>query len=61
MRQSIKERMHALRMTFPPNYIKAFIIPSTCLLYTSQDKMVDLNCFTVEAAMRMVAGTIEVY
>lgn len=29
MRQSIKERMHALRMTFPPNYIKAFIIPST--------------------------------
>ena len=29
MRQSIKERMHALRMTFPPNYIKAFIIAST--------------------------------
>ena len=29
MRPSIKERMHALRMTFPPNYIKAFIIPST--------------------------------
>ena len=29
MRQSIKERMQALRMTFPPNYIKAFIIPST--------------------------------
>ena len=29
MRQSIKERMHALRMTLPPNYIKAFIIPST--------------------------------
>ena len=29
MRQSIKERMHALRMTIPPNYIKAFIIPST--------------------------------
>ena len=29
MRQSIKERMHALRMTFPPTYIKAFIIPST--------------------------------
>ena len=23
----------------------------------AQDKMVDLNCFTVEAAMRMVAGT----
>ena len=29
MRQSIKERMHALRMTFPPNYIKAFSFPST--------------------------------
>ena len=24
-----KERVHALRMTFHPNYIKAFIIPST--------------------------------
>ena len=23
----------------------------------AQDKMVDLNCFTVDAAMRMVAGT----
>ena len=23
----------------------------------AQDKMVDLNCFTVEAAMSMVAGT----
>ena len=23
----------------------------------AQDKMVDLNCFTVEAAMKMVAGT----
>ena len=23
----------------------------------AQDKLVDLNCFTVEAAMKMVAGT----
>ena len=29
MKQSIKERIHALRMTFRPNTIKAFIIPST--------------------------------
>ena len=29
MKQNIKERVHALRMTFHPNYIKAFIIPST--------------------------------
>lgn len=29
MKQSIKERMHALRMTFNPNSIRAFIIPST--------------------------------
>lgn len=29
MKQSIKERIHALRMTFSPNNIKAFIIPST--------------------------------
>ena len=29
MKHSIKERIHALRMTFRPNNIKAFIIPST--------------------------------
>ena len=29
MKQNIKERVYALRMTFHPNYIKAFIIPST--------------------------------
>ena len=29
MKQSIKQRIHALRMTFRPNNIKAFIIPST--------------------------------
>ena len=29
MKQNIKERVHALRMTLHPNYIKAFIIPST--------------------------------
>lgn len=29
MEQNIKNRIHALRMTFNPNYIKAFIIPST--------------------------------
>lgn len=29
MKQSIKKRIHALRMTFRPNNIKAFIIPST--------------------------------
>lgn len=32
MKQSIKERVHALRMTFHPNSIKAFIIPSTDLI-----------------------------
>ena len=31
MRQRIKERMHALRMTLHPNSIEAFIIPSTDL------------------------------
>ena len=25
--------------------------------FCKQDKLVDLNCFTVESAMRMVAGT----
>lgn len=29
MKQSIKERVHALRIAFRPNNIKAFIIPST--------------------------------
>lgn len=29
MKQTVKERIHALQMTFLPNYISAFIIPST--------------------------------
>lgn len=29
MKQIVKERIHALQMTFLPNYISAFIIPST--------------------------------
>lgn len=29
MEQNIKNRLHALRMTFAPHYLKAFIIPST--------------------------------
>ncbi|MDD3040228.1 aminopeptidase P family protein [Bacteroides sp.] len=29
MKENIKERIHALRMTFKPSHIKAFIIPST--------------------------------
>lgn len=29
MKQTVKERIHALRMTFLPNYVSAFIIPST--------------------------------
>ena len=41
------------------NYTSEGVKDYICLLYTSiaQDKMVDLNCFTVESAMKMVAGT----
>lgn len=40
-----------------PNRSKVASITWDQVRTIAQDKMVDLNCFTVEAAMKMVAGT----
>jgi len=40
-----------------PNRKKVAEIPWDQVRAIAQDKIVDLNCFTVESAMRMVAGT----
>lgn len=40
-----------------PNRKKVAAITWEQVKAIAQDKMVDLNCFTIESAMRMVAGT----
>ena len=40
-----------------PNRKKVASITWDQVRAIAQDKLVDLNCFTVEAAMKMVAGT----
>ena len=40
-----------------PNRQKVASITAEQCRQIAEDKMVDLNCFTVEAAMKMVAGT----
>jgi large subunit ribosomal protein L11 len=40
-----------------PNRTKVASLTWDQVRTIAQDKMVDLNCFTVESAMRMVAGT----
>jgi large subunit ribosomal protein L11 len=40
-----------------PNRTKVASLSWDQIRTIAQDKMVDLNCFTVESAMRMVAGT----
>ncbi len=40
-----------------PNRSKVGSITSEQAMQIAQDKMVDLNCFTVESAYKMVAGT----
>jgi len=40
-----------------PNRIKSGTVTKAQVQAIAEDKMVDLNCFTVESAMRMVAGT----
>ena len=39
------------------NRIKSGTVNKAQVQAIAEDKMVDLNCFTVESAMRMVAGT----
>ncbi|GAB4385106.1 MAG: hypothetical protein Kow0075_16930 [Salibacteraceae bacterium] len=40
-----------------PNRIKAGTVSKAQVEAIAKDKMVDLNCFTLESAMRMVEGT----
>lgn len=40
-----------------PNRVKVATITEAQVRTIAEDKMVDLNCFTVESAMNMVAGT----
>ena len=40
-----------------PNRIKSGTVTKAHVQAIAEDKMVDLNCFTVESAMNMVAGT----
>ena len=40
-----------------PNRNKVATITEEQVVAIATDKMVDLNCFTIEAAMKMVAGT----
>ncbi len=40
-----------------PNRIKSGTVTKAQVQAIAEDKMVDLNCFTVESAMNMVAGT----
>ncbi len=40
-----------------PNRKKVATVTSEQVKAIAEDKMTDLNCFTVESAMRMVAGT----
>jgi large subunit ribosomal protein L11 len=40
-----------------PNRVKVASMTWDHVRQIAEDKMVDLNCFTVDSAMRMVAGT----
>ena len=40
-----------------PNRVKAGTVTMDQIRAIAEDKMTDLNCFTVESAMNMVAGT----
>ena len=53
----IKEAIKLKSGSAEPNRIKAGTITKDQVRTIAQDKMVDLNCFTVESAMRMVEGT----
>lgn len=53
----IKEAIKLKSGSAEPNRIKAGSISKDQVRTIAEDKMVDLNCFTVESAMRMVAGT----
>ncbi len=53
----IKEVLKLKSGSAEPNRIKVAKLSKDQVRTIAQDKMVDLNCFTVESAMQMVAGT----
>ena len=53
----IKEAIKLKSGSAEPNRIKSGTITKGQVRTIAEDKMVDLNCFTVESAMRMVEGT----
>ena len=53
----IKEAIKLKSGSAESNRIKAGTITKSQVKTIAEDKMVDLNCFTVESAIRMVEGT----
>lgn len=53
----LKEYSKAAKGSAEPNRKKVASVTWEQVREIAQDKMPDLNCFTIEAAMRMVAGT----
>ena len=53
----LKEYSKAAKGSAEPNRRKVASVTWEQVREIAQDKMPDLNCFTIESAMRMVAGT----
>ena len=53
----IKEAIKLKSGSAEPNRLKVGTITKDQIRSIAEDKMVDLNCFTVESAMRLVEGT----
>ena len=53
----LKEYSKAAKGSAEPNRRKVASVTWEQVRERAQDKMPDLNCFTIESAMRMVAGT----
>ena len=53
----LKEAAKAKSGSAQPNRDKVGQVTSDQVREIAQDKMSDMNCFTIEAAMRMIAGT----
>ena len=53
----LKEAAKAKSGSAQPNRDKVGQVPWDQVREIAQDKMSDMNCFTIEAAMRMIAGT----
>ena len=53
----LKEAAKVQKGSAPPNRDKVGQVTWDQVREIAQDKMSDMNCFTIEAAMRMIAGT----